>query len=357
MLADLAIVFLVFGAVFRSWRHIPQAVRASFASGGFWRGLRLMFRGKMEKQLPAFQYTPGGTRIHFLATGASDAILLESDGHFALIDAAEDYDNPKNKPTLQKNGFEQYVLDYVRRVAGGRLDWVLGTHSHSDHLGGFDTLILAPDIRIGQAYLKPYLNENKCQYEKSWDNQEVYDQMAAACRARGVPLIQENLDGMRLTLGEMELTSFNGELHPSSLDENDNSIGLLVQCRGSRAFLAGDICNVTSRESLLGPKIGPVDLLKCGHHGYEGSSTMGMIVHLMPKDVVVCNSGWRAYPTVKRRFVGISNSRLMATADLGGIAAEFTNEGLRYFAIGEFPKGPGGAEFTPAVLPAQQPFA
>lgn len=36
--------------------------------------------------------------IHFLNTGSSDCIIVESNGHFAMIDAGEDSDYPANKP-------------------------------------------------------------------------------------------------------------------------------------------------------------------------------------------------------------------------------------------------------------------
>ena len=39
-------------------------------------------------------------KIHFLDTGHSDCIILESDGRFAMIDAAEDSDFPADKPHL-----------------------------------------------------------------------------------------------------------------------------------------------------------------------------------------------------------------------------------------------------------------
>ena len=36
-----------------------------------------------------------GDRIYFLNTGGADAILIESEGKFALVDGAEDSDNPR----------------------------------------------------------------------------------------------------------------------------------------------------------------------------------------------------------------------------------------------------------------------
>ena len=52
--------------------------------------------------------------IHFLNTGHSDCILLESDGHFALIDAGEDTDFPADKPHLRYPGYEKEVCEYLQ---------------------------------------------------------------------------------------------------------------------------------------------------------------------------------------------------------------------------------------------------
>ena len=114
-------------------------------------------------------------KIYFLNTGMSDCILLESEGHYALIDAAEDTEYPKNKPHLKYKGYEDAVVDFLLRhcrSADGRvtLDFVLGTHAHSDHLGGFDTVALHEDIRILQAYLRPYDHSRVNRMERTfWD--------------------------------------------------------------------------------------------------------------------------------------------------------------------------------------------
>ena len=63
------------------------------------------------RALPAYnEKTAGGDRIHFLKTGCSDAIIIESDGHFAMVDGGEDTDNPRNFPGLNLAGYEQEVL-------------------------------------------------------------------------------------------------------------------------------------------------------------------------------------------------------------------------------------------------------
>ena len=97
-------------------------------------------------------------RIHFLNTANSDAILLESDGRFALIDSGEGSFNPRRKGNYK--GFEQVVIDYIKKVAGdgktAHLDFILGTHDHYDHIGCFHAILQDTDIRIDKAYFKRY---------------------------------------------------------------------------------------------------------------------------------------------------------------------------------------------------------
>lgn len=64
----------------------------------------------------AFAYTDTAKdRIHFLNTGSSDAILLESDGKFAMVDAGEDNDNPRGFKSLDLEGYEDRVLEYIKK--------------------------------------------------------------------------------------------------------------------------------------------------------------------------------------------------------------------------------------------------
>ena len=58
----------------------------------------------------AEERSSGGDYIHFLSTGGSDAILIESDGKFAMIDAGEDSDNPRGFEDLELEGYEEKVV-------------------------------------------------------------------------------------------------------------------------------------------------------------------------------------------------------------------------------------------------------
>ena len=68
---------------------------------------------KVSIRAENFAQQEGADRLHFLNTGSSDAILIESNGHFALVDAGEDSDYPQDRPNLAYTGYEQVVLQYL----------------------------------------------------------------------------------------------------------------------------------------------------------------------------------------------------------------------------------------------------
>lgn len=273
---------------------------------------------------------PGGAgdRIHFLNVGHSDAILLESAGRFALIDSGEDSDNPRGLEDLQLEGYEQNVVNYLKQHARGEdgkvhLSFVVGTHAHSDHIGGFDTVINDPDIVVERAYLKRYDPERIDPYEReNWDNEEVYRQMLDACANRGVEVIQ-TIDDTPFSLGNLTITLFNGEeaSPDATVGENENSLGVLVEGQGVRAFLAGDINDIDGDEARLKDVIGKVDLLKIGHHGYRESSSKPFLDALDPSVTIVTNRAAAVYFEARMRLL-LSGSAVFGTVNREGIVVE-----------------------------------
>lgn len=278
--------------------------------------------------------TQNGDRLHFLNTGSSDCILIESNGQFGLVDGAEDSTFPADRPNLNYNGFEKEVVAYIHKVAGDQsgkvtLDFILGTHSHSDHIGGFDTIISDPTITIKKAYLKEYHAQSISKKEtEDWDNQEVYDQMVAALKERNVPLIQD-LEAIEFALGDFNIKLLNGQtdFESTNLGENENSVITLIQKGDKKALLAGDVNNIDKDEAKFAPVIGDVDLLKVGHHGYIQSSSYNWLKTLKPEIAVVTNYKKKMTPDVLVKLAFVSGSALFCTADQAGVIATFTDDG------------------------------
>ena len=341
-------VFAYFKLAWNSVAYFLLALVVMFTGGGAWRCLAQAVKGGnfvTRDGLPAYTAGLPGAKIHFLATGGSDAILLESGGHFALVDCAEDSDNPTGSPDLNLTGYEEYVREYVRSIAAGpdgkvRLDFILGTHAHSDHIGGFDTLLADPDITAERAFLQRYTGEGMQEYELGWDNMEVWQQMMDACAAKGIPVVQD-MPADPFEMGAFTITILNGGYEVPgacgfSGDENDNSLGVLAEAGGKRAFLAGDInWSQSGDEMLLLSRLGRVDLLKVGHHGYGGSTGIPFIAALRPRYAVITNSAGSS-PAAVTPLALFANSEIYCTGDFGGVVAVF-GEKMGMYAIGDAP--------------------
>ncbi|MGN1202864.1 MAG: ComEC/Rec2 family competence protein [Eubacterium sp.] len=274
-------------------------------------------------------------KIHFLNTGHSDCIILESQGKIAMIDAAEDTDYPPDKPNLNLQGYEEEVVNYLLthyKNDEGKviIDFVLGTHAHSDHIGGFDTVINHPDIIVKKAYLKPYHEEDIFIMERTrWDNVEVYTQMLDAIKNNRVELI-ESFDGEKTRLGDFDIKFYNGgyRKRKKKFGENINSVVTLVTLGKYKSVLAGDLNYKDGDEKLLAKKIGKVDLLKVGHHGYFGSTSFIWAKTLKPNYSIVCNWSKAICPDVKFKLTNIAKSKIIATADVNGITVTYTDNSI-----------------------------
>lgn len=275
----------------------------------------------------------GKDRIHFLNTGYSDCILIESQGKFGLVDCAEDTEYPPSRPTLNLPGFEQEVLAYLKKNAKNEkgkvvLDFVLGTHSHSDHIGGFDTIIKDDDVLVKQAYLRKYDDSKISIYErKRWDNQEVYDQMMGALKEKNVP-VQQEVANISFMHGTFKISLFVGpEIKKGKkFGDNVNSIVTLVEKGSLRAVLSGDMNYSNGGEREIGGKIGKIDLLKVGHHGYVGSTSAYWAKTLSPTYAIVTNYNIRMYPDVRFKLKFLAKAKTLFTANENGIIASFEKD-------------------------------
>ena len=254
--------------------------------------------------------TASGNRIHFIntkgATG-SDAIILESNGHYALIDMGEDYDFPDGSNSRYparfgistNNGYvlEDRLFRHMKYLGVKKLDFILGTHVHSDHIGAADEVLKR--YPVGKLYLKKYTDERITSKWRLWDNLFNYDNALKTAREKGVTVVQDiKAEDSRFKLGDMDIQLYNykNEYGPDGklkkvYDDNSNSLVAVVTVAGKRIYLGGDLDNAEGAEDKLGPVIGKVDMMKWNHH-YDAkiSNTLPFLDSLAPSTVVHTSS-------------------------------------------------------------------
>ena len=216
--------------------------------------------------------TEGGTKIHFISLqSTTDAILLESNGHFGLVDSGEDWDYPDGteyvlRPGVTQGiGYDEQVIHYLEQLGVEKLDFYIATHSHSDHIGTGDEILrrFPTDRLYIQEYKDEYLyaghtDPNDPYYtgdgdQKLWDNQYVFDTLIQAAKETGTQIImnldaEENAQNRSFTMGDMKIDIMNyerdrdenGNIIPV-YEENCNALVVLVTAYGHTALLTSDM--------------------------------------------------------------------------------------------------------------------
>ncbi len=116
------------------------------------------------------------TKIHFIALQipgksdfkTNDAILLESNGKYGLIDTGF---------SSTRMGLYNYLMQFATNGIL-QLEFVLITHNHIDHIGGLSYLLQCNNIKIKTIYLnKYYKNDIKDEYlaASKQENYAIYD--------------------------------------------------------------------------------------------------------------------------------------------------------------------------------------
>lgn len=259
-----------------------------------------------------------GERIHFLNTGRSDCILIQSGNHFALIDCG-DAEHAK------------HTARYLKETAGGRIDleFVAVTHLHSGHVGGLETLLDDGDITIGKIYLKPFIGTNLTQWDKCvHDGDALYQSLNKKAQSMNIPVI-DCVPDEPFALGNWVLRFFNTEpdSYHKNICENDNSLALLAEQGCRRILLAGDMINDTGDLVRLANTVGRVDALKVPCHG-ERAVPQEALDKLRPDTLIITNRLAEISDDVLVGIMAAFGRRAYSTSDSGGIALTLAPGGL-----------------------------
>lgn len=123
-----------------------------------------------------------------------DAILIESDGHFGMVDSGESSDSPDGTDsrypvrsgTVVGQCVEDQVIAFMKSmgVNSENFDFYIGTHPHGDHIGAARQIISA--FKPTRIYTPIYDDSMITNPAALWDNQYVYDLLVfAAQEAQG----------------------------------------------------------------------------------------------------------------------------------------------------------------------------
>ncbi len=217
----------------------------------------------VENSLESSQQ-PAELQVHFLDVGQGDATLILCDGHAMLIDAGGN-----NKGTA--------VQLYLKKQGVQSLDYIVGTHPDSDHIGGMDVILTKFDCGT---ILMPGYEKDTATYR---DVLEAIDYKSYQ--------ITEPVVGNTYFLGEAGFTII--APHRTDYEEANNvSIGIKL-VHGENCFLfTADAEGVAQMDMINSGLDIQADVLKIGHHGSWAAMSPAWIEAVRPEyGIISCGIG------------------------------------------------------------------
>lgn len=262
--------------------------------------LYMNYYGQPEDTLTQGPMKSGVVEVHFIDVGQGDSILIEAENETMLIDVG---DNNKGKT----------VVDYLTSQNITELDYVIGTHPHSDHIGGLDTVLKQFPVNM---IIMPYVNHTT----------QTYEEVLNVIEDKNLSLIKPTV-GTEYQLGPATFTI----LAPVSASYEDlNNYSIVIKlCYGDNSFLlTGDAGSLSEEEMLADGNDLHADVLKLGHHGSSYSTTDDFLDAVDPIYTVVSvgadNNYGHPHPETLKKIKD-RNIKLYCTDKQGTVV--FTSDG------------------------------
>ena len=298
--------------------------------------------------------------LHFINTASSDAILIESNGHFGLIDSGNPYQYIKNEVehvqidesigernqwTSDPDQSVQAVIDYLNYLKVDKLDFIIGTHAHSDHIGGIPAIAYYFVNSNTKYYYREYRKTREDTSQIDWANYKYYLAAFNSMQKKSAQLIDVTNKVIIFDFGDLNLELLNTDIDPDELNlgENQNSIVTFIHYRNTKILLAADM--IAKDDQKLKDYVGKLDVLKLAHHGYSESSYDFLKV-TKPNHVVILNDhipfyanqiinylkysvGSKIYMTkyISKSSASIPNSAIKLKLNMDSPEIEFINTG------------------------------
>lgn len=199
---------------------------------------------------------------HYLDVGQGDAIFIELPNQKTmLIDSGENYHG-------------EGIVKYMSRTGHRRIDYLVATHPHADHIGSMAYIVRHSDIA---SVCMPKISTGS----------KVYENLLKAIKNKN----------LKVTSGKAGVNLFTDDTYhlkadivaPVKLDkENLNNSSLMIRLtfRNSTFLFTGDaekaeIASVSDKIDMN------ADVLKVGHHGSSNATTKAFLKRVNPKIAVI----------------------------------------------------------------------
>lgn len=246
-------------------------------------------------------------KIHFINVGQGDSEFIElPDGKTMLIDAGEADQGP-------------VVARYISKLGHTKIDYLVATHPHADHIGGLAYVI--SNFDIGEVWAPKVVHTTKT-YERFLD--AVFEkglQIHTAQAGAQIGEAQATGEHDEAVNQAYSLSMLAPQASLSADNLNNYSIVLKLSYGTMSALLTGDAPSETIAAA------GHADLLKVGHHGSKTSTNTAVMQAVSPLFAVISYGADNNYGHPTRQALDalrLNNVTIYGTAVNGNIVAHMS---------------------------------
>ena len=195
-------------------------------------------------------------KVEYIDVGQADAILIENDKKYMLIDAGNNEDG-------------DLLVNYFKDKNITDFEYVVATHPHEDHIGGMDNII--KNFNIKNYYMPDCYTTTK-----------TFEELLDALEEKNLSFETPDIDSEFLLGDALFKVLYTGT---DKRDLNNTSIVLRMTYKDVSFMFTGDATNVTEKKILA--KDLQSDVLKVGHHGSQYSTSDEFLDKVNPKYAII----------------------------------------------------------------------
>lgn len=187
-------------------------------------------------------------KVHYLDVGQGDSIFVElPNNETMLIDAAESYQS-------------ENIINYLKNLNYQKIDYVIGTHPHTDHIGGLKDIINT--FEIGKIYMP-----------KVGSTTKTYESLLMAIKDKNLKINTAKAGTSIIDTDALKINI----LAPNSetyTELNNYSVVTKITYGTTKFLFMGDAEKLSENEIKENVT---ADVIKIGHHGSNTSSSIDFI--------------------------------------------------------------------------------
>lgn len=229
-------------------------------------------------------------RVNYIDVGQGDSIFIQlPNNETMLIDAGEAYKS-------------ENVINYLNNLGIKKIDYVVGTHPHTDHIGGLEEVINTFDI--GSIYMPRASSTSK-----------TYLDLLTAISNKGLKVKTAKSGVVVLDDNNLKL-EFIAPNSDSYSELNNYSAVLKLTYLDNTFLFMGDAETLSENEVTCDVE---ADVIKVGHHGSDSSSGIEFVKKVSPEYAIIMvgegNSYNHPYQSIIDRYENVGAKVLRTDLD------------------------------------------